>query len=371
VKRAKCVTRTPSRVKKHAENRHNLYIQKKHIEYNLFLCDFCLDAPNGGAAFSGELKVEKTENFVFLLLNDFTQLAFSCAVEPLRIANLISGRELYRWTLASENGKHQTASNGITVVVDQGLEKLENVDRLFVVSGIDVKRNTTARVVDYLRREYRHGTKLGAICSASYVLAEAGLLDGKACSIHWAFHDCFAEEYPEVQLKRTVFVADGPILSASGGPAAADLMLHLISQAHGAELACLIADQMVYNSVRKDVSGQTVSVSARFGTRNSNLSKAFQIMERNMEMPIGPGRLADELGITVRQLQRLFRRFVGRSPHQVYTELRLEKARSLLLQTDLPIIEVAFACGFRSQSNFSRSYRQRFGVSPSDECVFH
>lgn len=315
--------------------------------------------------------VANTEHFVFLLLEDFTQLAFSCAIEPLRLANLISGKELYRWSLASENGKHQTGSNGITVVVDQGLEKLDHASRLFVVSGIDVKRHTTPAIIDYLRRQYRHGTRLGAICSGAYVLAKAGLLDGKACAIHWAFHDCFSEEYPEIDLKRTVFVADETILSASGGPAAADLMLHLIAKAHGHELARLIADQMVYNSVRKDVSGQTVSVSARFGTRNANLAKAFQIMEQNMELPIGPGRLAGELGITVRQLQRLFRRFVGRSPHQVYTELRLEKARSLLLQTDMPVIEVAFACGFKSQSNFSRSYRQKYGVSPSGECVFH
>jgi len=315
--------------------------------------------------------LEKTEHFVFLLLKDFTQLAFSCAIEPLRLANLLSGEKLYEWTLASENGRQQTGSNGITVVVDRGLERLERADRLFVVSGIDMKRHTSPAVIEFLRRECRHGTRLGAICSGAYVLAKAGLLNGKDCAIHWEYHDCFAEEFPDVRLRKTVFVADGPILSASGGPAAADLMLHLIAQKHGPELARQIADQMVYNSVRNDVSGQTVSFSARFGTRNANLSRAFQLMEKNIEIPIGPGKLAAELGITVRQLQRLFRRFVGKSPHQVYTDLRLERARSLLLQTEMPLIEVAFACGFRSQSNFSRSYRQRYGVSPSDECVFH
>jgi transcriptional regulator GlxA family with amidase domain len=315
-------------------------------------------------------KVEKAENFVFLLLEDFTQLAFSCAVEPLRLANLISGRELYRWTLASDNGRHQTGSNGVTVVVDRGLEPLTHGDRLFIVSGVDVKRHATPALVDYVRRQRRHGTRIGAICSGAYVLAMAGLLRGRECAIHWAFHDCLAEDYPEVKLRRTVFVAGEDVSTASGGPAAADLMLHMISKAHGARLAALIADQMVYNSVRGEISRQCISVSARFGTRNGRLARAFEIMEQNIEMPVGAGRLADELGITIRQLQRMFRRFVGRSPHQAYRELRLEKARLLLLQTDMPIVEVAFACGFKSQSSFSRNYRQRYGVSPSGECAF-
>jgi len=309
------------------------------------------------------------EQFYFLLVPDFTHLAFSCAIEPLRLANLMSGKELYRWALVSENGHHQTCSIGTTLLVDQGFEPLQRGDHLFVVAGANVRQHVSTPLIDYLRRQSRHGVRLGAVCSASYVLAQAGLLSGKSCAIHWAYHDILAEEFPDIRLRRSVYVSDESIVSASGGPAATDLMLHLIAEAHGPDLAGVIADQMVYNAVRSGVSEQRLSFAARFGMRNHKIIRAFRIMESHVEDRLNTTEIARELGITVRQLQRLFNRFVGKSPARVYAEIRLDRARNLLLQTDMSVTEVSVACGFGSTSNFSRSYRDYFGHSPNSEGI--
>ncbi len=313
--------------------------------------------------------MHEPDHYHFLLVPDFTHLAFSCAIEPLRLANLLSGRELYRWTLISENGRSQNCSTGTTILVDRGFDPLESGDRLFLVSGTNVKQHASTALIDFVRRQARHGVRLGAVCSASYILAKAGLLSGKSCAIHWAYHDILSEEFPSVRLRRSVYVSDESVLSASGGPAAADLMLHLISDEHGHELAGQIADQMVYNSVRSGLSEQRLSFSARFGMRNHKIIRAFRIMESHVEDRVRTTEIADELGITVRQLQRLFNRFVGKSPARVYAEIRLDRARNLLLQTDMSVTEVSLACGFGSTSNFSKSYRHYFGHSPNSEGI--
>ena len=170
----------------------------------------------------------ETQHFSFFLLPEFTHIAFSCALEPLRIANLVADRALYRWSLISEDGKSATCSNGSVTLTGAGLEPTRHADRLFVISGVDVQSHSTAPVLNWLRRERAAGTPLGAICSGAYVLAKAGFLDGVETAVHWAWHDLFTEEFPEVRLVRNVFVAREKIISASGGTAAADLMLHLI-----------------------------------------------------------------------------------------------------------------------------------------------
>lgn len=314
-------------------------------------------------------ELDEPEHYCFLLVPEFTHLAFACSIEPLRLANLMSGRQLYRWTLRSEDGLHARCSSGTTIRVDGGLEALSSGDRLFVIGGANIKRNLSPALLDYLRRQKRHGVALGAICSASYALASAGLLDGKSCAIHWAYHDIISEEFPSVRLQRSVYVADESIVSAAGGPAATDLMLHLIAEVHGIELAGAVADQMVYNAVRSGVSEQRLSFAARFGMRNHKIIRAFKIMESHVEDKLNTSEIAEELGITVRQLQRLFSQFIGKSPARVYAEIRLDRARNLLLQTDMSVTEVSVACGFGSTSNFSRSYRDHFGHSPKSEGI--
>lgn len=315
------------------------------------------------------MSLQDPESFVFLLIEDFSLIAFANAIEPLRIANLVAERDLYRWRLASENGRVARCSNGSVTNVELGLEPLARGDRLIVVSGLGVKARTSKPVIDYLRRESRRGVRLGAICSGAYVLARAGLLDGHSCAIHWDFHDAFIEEFHDVVLRRSVFVADGPIPTASGGPAAADLMLHLIAGRHGAELATAVADQMVYNTVRPGDAPQRISFGARHGLRSAVLNEAVRIMETHIEEPLPTSAIAAMVDISTRQLERLFGRYLNCSPRKYYLELRLQRARNLLMQTDLSMVEIGFACGFTSAAQFARSYRQTYGLSPGNHRV--
>lgn len=306
----------------------------------------------------------KTAHFVFFLMRDFTHLAFSCALEPLRIANLVSGQPLYRWTFASEDGQTAQSSNDAITLTHMGLEPLRQVDRLFVVTGNNIKQHTSPQLLNWLRRERAVGTPLGAICSGAYVLAKAGFLDGLETAVHWAWHDLFTEEFPEVRLVRNVFVAHEMIITASGGSAAADLMLHLINRDHGNDLATAVADQMVYNAVREGSAEQRVSLQARHGMRNTHLMRAISLMEACIEDPLSPTEIAERIGISTRQMERLFGRYLNSTPKHYYMEMRLHRARNMLLQTEHSVTEIAMASGFRSTSHFSKVFRAQFGRSP-------
>lgn len=303
-------------------------------------------------------------HFSFFLLPEFTHIAFSCALEPLRIANLVSGKTLYRWSLLSEDGKTATCSNGSVTLTEGGMQGGRKTGRLFLISGLNVQTHTTPKLLNWLRRERAAGTPLGGICSAAYVMAKAGFLDDVETALHWAWHDVFIEEFPDVRLVRNVFVARGKIITASGGTAAADLMLHLIGRAHGDDLATEVADQMVYNAVREGSAAQRVSIQSRHGMRNEHLKRAISIMERSIETPDSPSLIAEELGISTRQLERLFGRYLNSTPKHYFMEMRLQRAQNLLVQSEQSVTEIAMACGFRTTSHFSKVYRAHFGQSP-------
>lgn len=309
----------------------------------------------------------QTERHVFLLVEDLTHMAFGCAVDPLRIANLIADEKLFEWSLISENSRTVTCSNGIVTQVDYGLEDVPPADRLFVLSGIGVQNRTTPPLMNAIRRQARRGVKVGGLCSAAWILARAGMLDGMRAAIHWDYHDAFMEEFPDVSLQRSVFVADEPVVTASGGTATADLMLHLIETRHGPDLATEVADQMVYNTVRAATAEQRLSFQARHGIRNGHLTHAIRRMSETVEEPLAPSVIAAEIGISVRQLERLFGRYLNCSPKKYQLDTRLQKARHLLLQTEMPITEIAFASGFKSSGHFSRAYRAHFGESPGKQ----
>ncbi|MEZ5797741.1 MAG: GlxA family transcriptional regulator [Paracoccaceae bacterium] len=306
----------------------------------------------------------ETAHFSFFLMRDFTHIAFSCALEPLRIANLVADRPLYRWSLVSEDGQSATCSNGSVTLTHAGMGPTQHVDRLFVISGTNVQAHTTPPLLAWLRRERAAGTPLGAICSGAYVLARAGFLDNVETALHWAWHDLFTEEFPEVRLVRNVFVAREKIITASGGTAAADLMLHLIGRAHGQDLATEVADQMVYNAVREGTAAQRVSLQSRHGMRNEHLVRAIAMMDETIETPMTPGRIAERLGISTRQLERIFGRYLNSTPKHYFMEKRMHRARNLLVQTEQSVTAVAMACGFQSTSHFSKVYRTYFGTSP-------
>jgi len=208
---------------------------------------------------------------------------------------------------------------------------------------------------------------VGGLCTGAFIMAKAGLLDGKRATIHWENADSFTEEFDEVELTKSVFVIDGNRMTTAGGTSSIDLMLKLIAADHGEDLANSVADQMIYSSIRTDQDTQRLSVPTRIGVRHPKLSSVIQMMENNVEEPISPSLLAKEVGMSTRQLERLFRRYLNRSPKRYYMELRLQKARNLLMQTDMSVINVALACGFASPSHFSKCYRAHYDTTPYRE----
>ncbi len=305
--------------------------------------------------------------FVFVLLDNFTLLSFAAAMECLRIANRMAEARLYEWRVIGDGGDVIACSAGSRFQLDGPLEELSRDDTVLICGGIEVQQAATKRVLNWLRREARRGLKMGGLCTASYVLARAGLLEGKRATIHWENHDSFAEEFPEVDLTKSVFTIDGNRMTTAGGTSSIDLMLSLIAQDHDEKLANAVADQLIYSSIRTDQDTQRLSVPTRIGVRHPKLSQVIQMMEANIEEPISPSILASDAGMSTRQLERLFRRYLGRSPKRYYMELRLQKARNLLMQTDMTVINVALACGFSSPSHFSKCYRAHYNTTPYRE----
>ncbi|AHD09570.1 GlxA family transcriptional regulator [Phaeobacter gallaeciensis] len=308
-----------------------------------------------------------TRRYAFVLLDSFSMLSFASALECLRIANRMMGREVYTWTLLAEGGRTVSCSAGTSFQVDDDLVELQRDDTILLCSGISVQEATTKKLLSWLRREARKGLKIGGLCTASYSLARAGLLDGKRATIHWENADSFNEEFDEVELTKSVFVIDGNRMSTAGGTSSIDLMLKLIASDHGEDIANSVADQLIYSSIRTDQDTQRLSIPTRIGVRHPKLSMVIQMMEANIEEPISPSILAQNVGMSTRQLERLFRRYLNRSPKRYYMELRLQKARNLLMQTDMSVINVALACGFASPSHFSKCYRAHYDTTPYRE----
>ena len=311
------------------------------------------------------------KRFIFVLLEDFTLLSFSAAVESLRIANRMAGRTLYEWRIIGEGGDVIRSSSETMFQVDADLEEVNRDDIIMICGGINVQAATTKRLLGWLRRESRKGVTVAGLCTAAYTLARAGLLDGRKATTHWENQDSFSEEFQEVELTKSVFVVDGTRITTAGGTSSIDLMLKMIADAQGEELANAVADQLIYSSIRTDQDTQRLSVPTRIGVRHPKLSQVIQIMESNIEEPISPSILAKDVGMSTRQLERLFRRYLNRSPKRYYMELRLQKARNLLMQTDMSVINVALACGFASPSHFSKCYRAHYHTTPYRERGSH
>ncbi|WP_347266531.1 GlxA family transcriptional regulator [Paracoccus sp. (in: a-proteobacteria)] len=307
---------------------------------------------------------QRPQRFVFVLLERFTLISFAAAIEPLRLANRLSGRRLYDWRLCAEQGTSATCSNGTRLALDGPLPETGHGDTILVCGGIDVARAATRPLLAWLRREARRGSRIGALCTGAWVLAEAGLLDGRRAAIHWENHDGFSERFPQVTLVRSVFTEDGNRLTAAGGTAAIDMMLHQIARSHGADLAGRVAEQLIHGAIRSGEDRQRNSVPERLGSRHPRLAQVVARMEASIEDPVSPAELAAEAGMSPRQLERLFARYLGCSPKRYYMEIRLERARNLLAQTRMGVMEIALACGFASSAHFSKCYRAAYGSTP-------
>jgi len=310
---------------------------------------------------------EKPQDAAFLLIPEFSMMAFTSAVEPLRAANRLGEDTLYRWCTLSVDGAPVKASNGVTVVPDMALTQAGEIGVPFVCSGLNPERYVETNVLNWLRRQAAFGSPLGAVCTGSLILARAGLLDGFRNTIHWENMEAFVEEFPHLDITATLFEIDRTRYTCSGGTAPLDMMVYSISADFGEKLAVMVSEEMLHTIQRHPHDPQRMSLQHRVGITNPKLLAAIAYMEAYLETPVCLHDLADWVGVSERQLARLFRSYLGKTPSRYYLELRLERARLLLRQTSMPILQIAVACGFTSSTHFAKCYRQYFRHSPRAE----
>ena len=303
----------------------------------------------------------------FLLIENFTQLALASALEPLRMANQLAGAQLYNWNLIGSSGEMVTASNGIQIMPDRTIDDSVDYDIVFVVSGINVMESYQVQEVRWVKSLASRTRALGGLCTGSYLLAKAGLLDGYSCSAHWECLAALQEEFPLVYCNNHLFSFDRDRMTCTGGDVPMHMIMHLVSLHHGAALANAISDMFVCERIRDSQEPQRVRLSAPNFVNQPKLSEALQLMEANIEEPIELKEVAELVGISRRHLERLFLAYLDCSPSRFYLKLRLERARQLLTQTPLSIVEISAVCGFVSAPHFSRSYRKHMGRSPKAE----
>lgn len=303
----------------------------------------------------------------FLLMPNFSLIAFSSAIEPLRMANWVSGEAHYETLLISQDGEAVPSSAGVLTQVDMGIEQIPALDALFVCGASPIARTGNEEIVAWLRRLRSGRMALGGIGTGSYLLACAGLLNDCRATIHWWDLDSLREEFPNTQMTNNLFELDNKRYTCSGGTAAMDMMLSLIGQYHGMELAAAISEQFVHERIRSSEDPQRVPLRTRLGISQPKLVEAVQLIEANIEEPLSTDDLAHHVGISRRHLERLFKRHLNTMPSKYYLETRLEKARQLLRRSDKPILQVGLDCGFASASYFSTAYRNHYGLTPREE----
>ena len=317
----------------------------------------------------------------FLTLHNFSMIAFSNALEILRMANYLLGEDAYQWSVYTPNGQPAVASNGLSICNTSQLNynslsetALPNLlpDLLLVCGGVDIQHAVTIDVIKLLTQASKLNMWLGGLCTGSYALAKAGLLDGYKCTIHWENMASLCEQFSSIHFMEGLFVIDRNRCTCAGGTAPLDLMLALVaarfgdSKAHQ-NLVAEISDQFMMVRARDSKDQQHIPVAARMGYSHKALVEVSALMEANIDEPLSLDELARLADLSQRHLQRMFKHTLNMTPMHYYLNLRLRRARALLLQTEMSVMSVTVACGFQSSCHFSKSYRTLFGYSPSME----
>lgn len=286
------------------------------------------------------------------------------------MANRISGKQFYSWRTIGESGDDVVASDGLSINADYSINNpdvLSELDIVIVCGGRRIEKSTTEPVVRWLRSVSKRRISLGAICTGSHILAKAGLLDGYRCSVHWENISAVSDMYPKVSVGRSVFTIDRDRMTCSGGTSPIDLMLYLVRRQLGADVSAGVAEQFVHERIRGSSDQQRVPLKHTIGNQSEKLIIAVELMEANIREPISQPELASYVGLSRRQLQRLFQRYLGCTPSRQYSKIRLQRARELLHQTSMNLVEIASLTGFVSSSHFSKCYKEFYGYSPSAE----
>jgi len=326
-----------------------------------------IQTPEAMGVVPGTGDVVARRDFDFLLLPEFSFIGFAALVEPLRIANRFKA-DAYRWRSLSIDGAPVTASNGIALHPQGRLSDPCDSNCIFAISSFNPLLHYTPEIGRQLRTRVQKGAALGAIDTGCFVLAQARLIGGSPVTLHWEAIPAFQEQFPQIPVRDEARFTIAPgLMTSAGAMASVDLMLEVISRDHGSELALLVSEQLVSGWVRERADHQRLQIAARYRVHNAKVTQVIREMEQHLEAPLSIDALALRIGVTRRQLERLFQDHLAISPVHFYLGLRLHRARHLLRQSSMDVIEIALACGFGSASAFSRAYRRQFAIAPSQD----
>lgn len=315
-------------------------------------------------------RTDRPKTIAFLLVNRFSMISLVSAVEPLRASNRLLGEDSYAWKLFSEDGSPVVASNGLELAVEGSLSKLtaslDEIDFLFVCAGLDTDPPNRARLHAGLTQASRSNIVIGSLSAGTFILARAGLLDGYNCTVHWEFQPAFEEQFPELNCTSGLYVIDRNRWTGSGGVTGLDMMLRLIEDDHGPSLSRSVGNQFQIDRIRNAAVHQRPGNLDRMDTLPGPLQTAIDIMMANVETPLKMDIIARDSGLNLRRMERLFKSHLEAAPAQFYRRLRLEKARELLMHSNLSTLEISFLTGFSSSSHFAMAYAREYGVRPSD-----
>lgn len=302
-----------------------------------------------------------------MVLPGFSLVPYATAIDVLRLANRISGKTLYSWQTISPADDIIHASSGLAIVPDEIFTGKEICDILFVCGGIKVNETWSESIKARLKMMQSRNIDLGALCTGTFILAKAGLLDGYRCTIHWKNLSSTREIFPKLNLTDDIYAIDRDRYTCAGGVSAIDMMFHLITLKYDREIATSVMESIIVERVRNTNDTQCIPLRQKIGTSQPKLEIAVKLMETNLEEPLNPNEISGLVNISRRQLERLFSSHLNTTPTRYYLDLRLINAQRLLLQTGLPIIEISLVCGFSSAPHFSKCYRELFKRSPSEE----
>lgn len=311
--------------------------------------------------------IAAVQHYGFLLLPEFSMLSFASTLEPLRMANRLAGKALFSWDIYSLDDAPVAASNGLTLTPTRRCNDVDGLGALLVVAGMDAHLVPTDDLGRWLRGLLRRGVVLGATSTGSLLLARAGVLHDQRCTIHWENAASLHEQFPLLQVTGELYELDTRVITCSGGVAGLDMTLQLIRMGHGDELARAVSEQCIHPGIRPSYGAQRMALETRWNITNGRLLDALSLMQSHLEKRLSSAELAARVGLSVRQLERLFRKNLGATPARFYSDLRLEQAHQLLQQSTMSIMQIAIACGFSSSSHFARVYRHRYGCSPRQQ----
>ena len=301
----------------------------------------------------------------FLLIDGFALMSYASIVEAFRAANVLSGRLLYEWKHISIRESFVNASNGAKIRADAQIGDTLALDLLLVCAAGNPAHFRDKRTLVRLRYMASRKVRIGGVSGGPYILARAGLLDGYRCTIHWEHRPAFIEAFPHLDVQQGLYVIDRDRLTCAGGIAGLDLATALIAEDHARHLATMVNDWYLQTQLREAHATQRLSLRERYKTTNEKVLATLAAMEANLEEPLSRSALAKRSQVSVRQLERLFQSNIQQTVGTTYMRIRLTNAVTLLKETSVPLVDVAFASGFASASHFSRAFKNWHGHPPS------